>query len=78
MPLAFNMKAESMWVWVMLSGFITLLLGGLILARWPVSSLYILGLFLAIDLIFAGAAWISLGLGLHWHDEPKTPAAKPA
>jgi uncharacterized membrane protein HdeD (DUF308 family) len=35
------------------------------LAHWPVSSLYILGLFLGIDLIMAGAAWIGLGFGLH-------------
>lgn len=76
--LAFSMKAESTWVWVLLSGIITLLLGGLIVARWPVNSLYILGLFLAIDLIFAGAAWISLGFGLHRHDDTKTASAKPA
>jgi uncharacterized membrane protein HdeD (DUF308 family) len=43
---------------------ITLLLGLLILAHWPVSSLYILGLFLGIDLIMAGVAWIGLGFGL--------------
>jgi uncharacterized membrane protein HdeD (DUF308 family) len=49
---------------VALSGVITLLLGLLILARWPVSSLYILGLFLRIDLIMAGAGWIGIGIGL--------------
>ena len=62
--LAFSMKRESPWVWVALSAVITLLLGLLILARWPVNSVYILGLFLGIDLIMAGAGWISVGLGL--------------
>lgn len=62
--LAFSMKRETPWIWVALSGAITLLLGILILLRWPVSSLYILGLFLGIDLIMAGAGWIGLGLGL--------------
>jgi uncharacterized membrane protein HdeD (DUF308 family) len=62
--LAFSMKRETPWVWVLLSSVITLLLGLLILARWPVSSLYILGLFLGIDLIMAGAGWIGLGFGL--------------
>jgi uncharacterized membrane protein HdeD (DUF308 family) len=62
--LAFSMKRETPWIWVALSGAITLLLGVLILLRWPVSSLYILGLFLGIDLIMAGAGWIGLGLGL--------------
>jgi uncharacterized membrane protein HdeD (DUF308 family) len=62
--LGFSMKRETPWIWVVLSGVITLLLGVLILARWPVSSLYILGLFLGIDLIMAGAGWIGLGFGL--------------
>jgi uncharacterized membrane protein HdeD (DUF308 family) len=62
--LAFNMKREAPWIWVALSGVITLLLGLLILARWPVNSVYILGLFLGIDLIMAGACWIGLGAGL--------------
>jgi uncharacterized membrane protein HdeD (DUF308 family) len=63
--LAFSMKRETPWVWVALSGVITLLLGLLILAHWPINSVYILGLFLGIDLIMAGAGWIGLGFGLH-------------
>jgi uncharacterized membrane protein HdeD (DUF308 family) len=62
--LAFSMKRETPWLLVLLSAVITLLLGLLILAHWPVSSLYILGIFLGIDLIMAGAGWIGLGLGL--------------
>ena len=62
--LAFSIKQETPWIWVLLSGLITLLLGLLILAHWPVSSLYILGLFLGIDLIMAGTGWIGLGFGL--------------
>src|SRR5689334_10153716 len=62
--LAFSMKRETPWIWVAISGAITLLLGLLILARWPVNSVYILGLFLGIDLIFAGASWLGIGLGL--------------
>ena len=63
--LAFSMKRESPWIWVLLSGVITLLLGLLILAHWPVSSIYVLGLFLGIDLVMAGASWIGIGFGLH-------------
>ena len=62
--LAFSMKGGTPWIWVVLSGAITLLLGLVILAHWPVSSLYILGLFLGIDLVFAGAGWIAVGFGL--------------
>jgi uncharacterized membrane protein HdeD (DUF308 family) len=62
--LAFGMKHGSPWIWIVLSGVITLALGMIILAKWPVSSLYVLGIFLGIDLVFAGAGWIGLGLGL--------------
>jgi uncharacterized membrane protein HdeD (DUF308 family) len=62
--IAFAMKSGMPWVWVAISGVITLLLGAIILAHWPVSSLYTLGIFLGIDLVFAGASWIGLGLGL--------------
>jgi uncharacterized membrane protein HdeD (DUF308 family) len=65
--LAFSMKDEMPWIWVAVSGVITLLLGLVILAHWPVSSLYILGLFLGIDLIIAGIGWIGIGLGLKRH-----------
>jgi uncharacterized membrane protein HdeD (DUF308 family) len=58
------MKAATPWIWVLLSGVVTLLLGLVILAHWPVSGLYILGLFLGIDLVLAGASWIGIGLGL--------------
>jgi uncharacterized membrane protein HdeD (DUF308 family) len=62
--LAFGMKQGAPWIWVALSGTITLVLGCVILAHWPVSSLYILGLFLGIDLVLAGASWIAVGFGL--------------
>src|SRR4029450_11812414 len=60
--LAFSMKRETPWIWVVLSGVITLLLGLLILARWPVSSLYILGLFLGIALSMAVARVMRSGV----------------
>src|SRR6516164_6188482 len=56
--LALSMKQEMPWIWVAASGVITLLLGLIILVHWPVSGLYILGLFLGIDLIIAGMGWI--------------------
>ncbi len=60
--LGFSMKQGMPWVWVVLSGIVTLLLGLIILNQWPISSLYILGLLLGLDLVFAGASWIGMGL----------------
>lgn len=73
--LAFSMKRESPWIWVLVSSLITLLLGVLILARWPVSSVYTLGIFLGIDLAMAGAGWLGLGFALHRGGTPSTAHA---
>ena len=61
--LAFSMKVGSSWL-VFLSGLITVIVGAVILAHWPVESLYVLGIFLGVDLVVTGAGWISIGLGL--------------
>jgi uncharacterized membrane protein HdeD (DUF308 family) len=52
------------WGWHALNGLITLLLGILVLAQWPVSGLWVIGLFVGIELIFAGVAWMALALNL--------------
>ena len=54
--LGFSMMGGTPWAWVVLSGVITFLLGLVIVGHWPVSGLYILGLFLGIDLIVAGVS----------------------
>ncbi len=62
--LSFSMMRGTPWVWVLLSGIVTFLIGLVILIHWPVSSLYILGIFLGVDLVIAGIGWIGLGFGL--------------
>jgi aquaporin Z len=62
--LAFQLPKTAPWVLVAFSGLVTLLLGAVILAKWPVSSLWVLGAFLGVDLIFAGASWIGFGISL--------------
>jgi uncharacterized membrane protein HdeD (DUF308 family) len=65
--LSLSMMHGSPWGWVLFSGAVTFLIGLIILVHWPVSGLYILGIFLGVDLVFAGVAWIGLGLGLRRH-----------
>jgi len=52
------------WGWQVADGLITFVLGILVLAQWPASGLWVIGLFIGIDLIFYGAAWIALAAGL--------------
>lgn len=62
--LGFKSKPASGWGWIVATGVITILAGLLIAAQWPVNSLFILGIFLAVDLIFQGWAFIAVGLGI--------------
>lgn len=46
------------WGWTLFNGIVALLLGVLILAEWPASSLFIIGLFVGIDLLIVGWGYI--------------------
>ncbi len=48
--------------WVLVNGIITLMLGIAIWRQWPESSLWVIGLFVGIDLLFSGWSWVTLGL----------------
>lgn len=63
------------WGWPLISGLIDIALGGLILAEWPGSSLWVLGMFLGINLLFRGADWIGLGLALRSMPRTAPPTA---
>ena len=48
--------------WLLLSGAVTLLLGMLIWAEWPASGLWVIGTFVAIDMVFGGTWLIMLAV----------------
>lgn len=62
------------WGWIVATGVLTALAGLIIALGWPVNSLWILGAFLAIDLIFQGWSFIAFGWGLK-HFVPTAPSA---
>lgn len=53
-------KRFEHWVWILVSGILSVILGVMILYQWPWSGLYIIGLFVGIDLIFNGWSLIML------------------
>lgn len=59
--LAAIFQRNAGWGWLLFSGLISIALGALIWSEWPESSLWIIGLFIGIDLIFSG--WTLLMLG---------------
>jgi uncharacterized membrane protein HdeD (DUF308 family) len=46
------------WGWAVFGGIVTAVLGGLIWAQWPSSAVWVIGTFVAIDLLLRGWAWI--------------------
>jgi uncharacterized membrane protein HdeD (DUF308 family) len=48
--------------WILFNGAITLLLGILVLMQWPYSGLWVLGMFIGLDMIFTGITWVQLSL----------------
>jgi len=50
------------WGWLLLHGFVNFALGISIWHRWPLSGLWVIGLFVGIDLVFNGWSLVMLGL----------------
>jgi uncharacterized membrane protein HdeD (DUF308 family) len=62
--LAFQLPANPQQGLVWLGCAVTLLLGLIIIINWPLSSAYVLGTLLGVDLLFNGAGWVSFAIGL--------------
>lgn len=58
--LGFKQRHSMGWVMV-LSGIIGIIAGLIVLAGWPMSGIWVLGLLLGIDLISHGIAWLVFG-----------------
>ena len=50
------------WFWLVLSGLLAVLLGIMIYAQWPYSGLWVIGLFVSIELLMQGFTMISVAL----------------
>ncbi len=60
--MAFQLRPASGWFWPLISGLISIALGGMIIAQWPDSGLWVIGLFVAIELIFNGWSYLFIAL----------------
>jgi uncharacterized membrane protein HdeD (DUF308 family) len=52
------------WGWSLLNGVVSLLLGAVIWRQWPLSSLWFIGLFVGIEMLFSGLSWVMLALAV--------------
>ncbi|UCH84688.1 MAG: HdeD family acid-resistance protein [Candidatus Latescibacterota bacterium] len=60
--MAWQLRETREWFWVMVGGIAAIVLGVMILTRWPASSLVVIGLFISIELIMNGWAAIAVAL----------------
>jgi len=62
--MAFILRHTSEWGFLLLAGITSLILGILILIQWPLSGLWVIGLFIAIELMMNGWSYIFIALSL--------------
>lgn len=59
---ALSMRAHAGWVVLLLNGVVALILGLMVLNKWPNDTAWVLGLLYGIQSIFGGASLLALGL----------------
>ncbi|STX55629.1 HdeD protein [Legionella beliardensis] len=62
--MSISLRDMKGWGWILLAGLISLILGILILSHWPMSGLWVIGVFIAIDMIVSGWTYIFMAIAL--------------
>lgn len=62
--MSISLREMEGWGWILFAGAISLILGILILLQWPMSGLWIIGTFIAIDMIVGGWTYILIAIAL--------------
>ena len=65
------------WGWILASGIISLGLGIVVWGGWPTTGLWVIGLFIGINMFFSGFARLMLALALRQHRVSSLPVAFP-
>jgi uncharacterized membrane protein HdeD (DUF308 family) len=60
--LAFRVRPEKGWGWMLFSGVLALLLGILIFRQWPLSGALAMGMLVGIHLLFRGFSLVAIGM----------------
>lgn len=59
---ALRFRGASGWVWLLLSGLLSLAFVLLFWSQWPVAGAWVIGVFIGIDLLLSGIAMIALAV----------------
>lgn len=58
--MAYSLRHNRGWIWMVFNGLVSLLLATLFLVGWPASSLWLVGLYISISLLFDGVSLLSI------------------
>lgn len=62
--MAFSLHGESGWGWILLAGIADFALGVLILAHWPSSALWVIGMLISIEMMISGWTTVFLAMAM--------------
>lgn len=60
--LAFRLRGQQNWTWVLVDGIITLVLGGMIWFQWPFNAPWLIGTLVGVSVLFSGISRVMLSL----------------
>lgn len=60
--LAFRLRPQQNWTWVLVNGIITLILGGMIWFQWPFDAPWLIGTLVGVSVLFTGVSRLMLSL----------------
>lgn len=75
--LAFRIRPDSGWRWLLVSGLVALVGGIWLMLRLPIAGFFVPGVALGVALLFEGAAFIAIGTGKDDRTAPDRPAERP-
>ncbi len=62
--MALSLHGTPGWIFTLISSVAAIILGGIILMQWPLSSLWVIGLFISIELLLNGLHYVILSFAI--------------
>ncbi|MEA5623738.1 HdeD family acid-resistance protein [Nostoc sp. UHCC 0251] len=72
--LAFKLRPQNNWTWILGDGIITLVLGAMIWFQWPFNAPWLLGTLVGVSIVFTGISRVMLALNARSISNPGNEA----
>ena len=68
----FNLRPNEGWIWVIVSGVVAIVMGGLIWAGLPATAIWVIGMLVGVNMVVSGVTFFALTLSAQ--DDATVPA----